>query len=111
MKRARGREPEWSVRIATEVFPIKITGERTSVWSWHGGNLWFLLFGVAALIGALDLTGQASPWWQRCIAGVIGTGLTALLVLAVIGYRKLRKLTDASNPAGAAPGPSEADQR
>lgn len=79
------------MRLATWIFPVDIDGSQRQSWSeWTNWRMFALLLsGPVMLIGAFTARGPGVTWWERGGFAAVGAAVSAILVRAVIGYRRL----------------------
>ncbi|MEU6680252.1 hypothetical protein [Streptomyces sp. NPDC046925] len=97
MPGARQHDPEqlWFMRLAAWIFPVDIDGRQRQSWTqWMNWRMFVLLLsGPVLLIGAITARGPGVTWWERGGLAVAGAAISAILVRAVIGYRRLTAST------------------
>lgn len=93
--RQHDSQPTRSMRLAAWIFPVDVDGHQRESWSqWTNWRVFLLLLsGPFLLIGAFTAGGPGLAWWERGGLAVAGAAISAVLVRAVIGYRRLTAST------------------
>lgn len=79
------------MQLAAWIFPVDSDGYQRQSWSgWTNWRIFLLLLsGPFMLIGAFTVRGSRVTWWERGGLAVVGAAVSAILVRALIGYRRL----------------------